>query len=131
MIYLLDTNALIDVLRGPGSRVESRLRSLAPAAAGVSAVVLHELCYGAYRSRRWEENLAVVEEIGLEVVDLTREDAREAGRVRAALASTGRPIGPFDVLIAGQALARRATLITHNTHEFARVDGLVVEDWSA
>lgn len=130
MRYLLDSNAVIDVLRSPGSRVESRLRSLPPAEVGVSAVVLHELYYGAYRSERRETNLAVVEEVGLLVADLTREDAREAGRVRAELASAGTPIGPFDVLITGQALARGATLVTHDTAEFQRVDGLVVEDWS-
>lgn len=130
MRFLLDTNAVIDVLRGPGSRVESRLRSVPPAAVGISAVVLHELYYGAYRSQRWRANLEVVDEIGLLVLDLTREDAREAGRVRAALAASGTPIGPFDVLIAGQALARGATLVTHNTAEFERVDGLMIEDWA-
>jgi tRNA(fMet)-specific endonuclease VapC len=128
--YLLDTNALIQVLRGPGSSVESRLRTLEPDDVGVSAVVMHELYYGAFRSERPESNLAVVEEIGLTVVELAREDAREAGRLRATLAAAGLPIGPFDVLIAGQAVARGLTLVTRNTREFARVDGLAVQDWS-
>ncbi|HEY8719866.1 type II toxin-antitoxin system VapC family toxin [Pengzhenrongella sp.] len=131
MIYLLDTNALIDVLRGPGSSVESRLRTLPPSAVGVSVIVLHELYYGAYRSRRSEENLAIVEEVGLDVVEMTREDAREAGRIRASLASMGTPIGPFDVLIAGQAIARGVTLVTHNLREFERIEGLSLEDWSS
>ena len=81
-------------------------------------------------SARPESNLAFVEEMGLTMVELTREDAREAGRLRATLATAGLPIGPFDVLIAGQALARGLTLVTHNTREFARVDGLTVEDWT-
>lgn len=97
---------------------------------GVCAVVLHELYYGAFRSRRSQENLSIVEQIGLTVVELTREDAREAGRVRADLARIGTPIGPFDGLIAGQAVARGATLVTHNVGEFTRVRGLMVEDWS-
>lgn len=130
MRYLLDTNALVQVLRGPGSSVESRLRTLEPDDVGVSAVVMHELYYGAFRSERPESNLAVVEEIGLTVVELAREDAREAGRLRATLAAAGLPIGPFDVLIAGQAVARGLTLVTRNTREFARVDGLAVQDWS-
>lgn len=92
--------------------------------------MLHELYYGALRSRRSQENLSIVEQIGLAVVELTREDAREAGRIRAELALIGTPIGPFDVLIAGQALARGATLVTHNVSEFTRVGGLIVEDWS-
>ena len=130
MRYLLDTNALVQVLRGPGSSVESRLRTLQPDDVGVSAVVMHELYCGAFRSERPESNLAVVEEIGLTVVELAREDAREAGRLRATLAAAGLPIGPFDVLIAGQAVARGLTLVTRNTREFARVDGLAVQDWS-
>ena len=130
MRYLLDTNALVQVLRGPGSTVERRLRTLEPDDVGVSAVVMHELYYGAFRSARPESNLAFVEEMGLTMVELTREDAREAGRLRATLATAGLPIGPFDVLIAGQALARGLTLVTHNTREFARVDGLTVEDWT-
>jgi tRNA(fMet)-specific endonuclease VapC len=128
--YLLDTNAIVDVLRAPGSDVEARLRTLEPSDVGVSAVVLHELYYGAYRSRRRDANLALVEEVGLAVVDLTREDAREAGRIRAELAGDGTPIGPFDVLIAGQAVARGLTLVSHNLRELARVDGLRLEDWS-
>src|SRR5665648_1134047 len=81
-------------------------------------------------SARTEANLALVEEIGLPVVELSREDAREAGRIRAHLAAAGRPIGPFDVLIAGQAVARGLTLVTGNIGEFARVDGLAIQDWS-
>lgn len=130
MRYLLDTSALVQVLRGPGSAVESHLRGLSPEEVGVPAVVMHELYYGASRSARTEANLALVEEIGLPVVELSREDAREAGRIRAHLAAAGRPIGPFDVLIAGQAVARGLTLVTGNIGEFARVDGLAIQDWS-
>jgi tRNA(fMet)-specific endonuclease VapC len=127
--YLLDTNALVQVLRGPASAVENRLRTLQPEDVGVSSVVMHELYYGALRSARPVANLAVIEEIGLTVVELSREDAREAGRLRAAVATAGLPIGPFDVLIAGQALARGLTLVTHNLRKLERVDGLAIEDW--
>ena len=131
MRYLLATNALIDVLRAPGSAVENRLRACDPQDVGLSAVVLHELYYGAYRSGRPSHNAGLVDEIAMRVLELTREDAREAGRVRAALALEGRPIGPFDVLIAGQAVARGLTLVTHNTGEFSRVTALSTEDWSS
>jgi len=63
------------------------------------------------------------------VAAFEREDARAAGAVRAALATAGAEIGPYDVLIAGQALARGAVLVTHNVREFGRVEGLRVEDW--
>ncbi|WP_024286170.1 type II toxin-antitoxin system VapC family toxin [Cellulomonas sp. KRMCY2] len=130
MKYLLDTNALVDVLRAPGSAVEARLRECDPQDVGLSAVVLHELYYGAHRSHRAEHNAALIDEIALPVVDLTREDARGAGRIRAHLAREGRPIGPFDVLIAGQAVARGLVLVTHKTAEFSRVPGLTLADWT-
>ena len=96
---------------------------------GVSAIVMHELFYGAFRSARVEANVARVDGLRFEVVAFEREDARASGAVRAALATAGAAIGPYDVLIAGQALARGLTLVTHNTREFGRVEGLRVEDW--
>jgi tRNA(fMet)-specific endonuclease VapC len=68
--------------------------------------------------------------LNLRVLDYDRDDALEAGRVRALLASQGRPIGPYDTLIAGQALRHGLVLVTANTREFERVPGLVCEDWS-
>jgi tRNA(fMet)-specific endonuclease VapC len=64
-----------------------------------------------------------------EVLDFDRENARQAGELRTRLAAAGTPIGAYDVLIAGQALARALTLVTHNTGEFQRVPGLRIEDW--
>ena len=95
----------------------------------MSVIVAHELFCGAFKSRRRAENVAVVEALQLEVLAFDEEDARQAGAIRAALARTGQPIGPSDGLIAGQARARRLTLITHDTSEFARVEGLRIEDW--
>lgn len=63
------------------------------------------------------------------MLDFNAEDARQAGEIRIALARKGTPIGLYDVLIAGQARARDMVLVTHNTREFARVDGLRIEDW--
>ena len=128
MRWLLDTNVAIEVLRG-NAAVLARLRARAPGDVGVSAIVMHELFYGAFRSARVEANVARVDGLRFEVAAFEREDARAAGAVRAALATAGAGIGPYDVLIAGQALARGLTLVTHNTHEFGRVEGLRVEDW--
>ena len=64
------------------------------------------------------------------VVDFDREDAHAAGEIRADLAKKGTPIGPYDVLIAGQASRRGAVLVTNNLREFKRVDNLQVEDWT-
>ena len=69
--------------------------------------------------------------LAFEVVDSGREDARNAGGDPRDLWRAGTPIGPYDILIAGQALARDLTLITHNIREFSRVQGLRIEDWEA
>lgn len=76
-----------------------------------------------------EKNVVRVDALQFPVLEFDLEDARQAGQVRAHLASKGTPIGPYDVLIAGQAKARELTLVTHNTSEFKRVPGLKVEDW--
>ena len=90
---------------------------------------MHELYYGAFKSQQVERNVALVDGLRFEVLDYDREDAREAGAIRAQLATQGQSIGPFDILIAGQAKARGLILVTHNTSEFNRVHGLNVEDW--
>ena len=131
MTFSLDTNAVIAVLRDPGGNVAQRLRRQVPADVAVSAVVLHELYWGAYRSTRVEHNLAQVDALAFPVLDLDLDDAREAGRLRAELAAVGLPIGGYDLLIAGQARARGLIVVTANTREFERVAGLSVEDWAA
>lgn len=95
----------------------------------MSAVVIHELYYGAFKSQRVEKNVARVDGLQCPVLEFDHEDARQAGEIRAHLASKGTPIGPYDVLIAGQARARKLTFVTHNATEFRRVPNLRVEDW--
>jgi tRNA(fMet)-specific endonuclease VapC len=128
--YLLDSNAVIALLKGhPGFL--SRMRKHTPQDFAISAIVAHELFYGAYKGQRTTENLARIDALQFEVLEFDREDARQAGELRAYLAATGAPIGPYDVLIAGQALSREMTLVTHNIREFQRVPALRVEDWLA
>lgn len=129
MRYLLDANAIIALLHDTTSPIARRVRRHAPRDFGVSAVVIHELYYGTFKSQRVEQNVARVDGLQFSVVEFDDEDARQAGQIRAHLASKGTPIGPYDVLIAGQARARELTLVTHNTSEFQRVPGLTVEDW--
>ena len=129
MRFQLDANVVIALLNGTTSPIALRLRRLAPRDIGVPAVVMHELYYGAFKSQRVEANVARVDGLRFPVVEFDQDDAKHAGEIRAQLASKGTPIGPYDVLIAGQARARKLTLVTHNTSEFARVPGLKVEDW--
>jgi tRNA(fMet)-specific endonuclease VapC len=126
--FLLDSNAVIALMKGQSGFL-TRLRQHQPRDFGISAIVAHELFYGAYKGQRTAENMARVDALQFEVLDFDREDARQAGELRARLAAAGTPIGAYDVLIAGQALARALTLVTHNTGEFQRVPGLRVEDW--
>ena len=124
MRFLLDANAVIGLLGG-----NAGVRRHSPQDFGIPAVVAHELYYGAYRSAKQAQNLALLDSLRLEVLGFDKEDAQAAGKVRAMLAASGTPIGPYDVLIAGQALARGLVLVTHNVGEFSRVAGLQVEDW--
>jgi len=126
--YLLDTKAVIQIVKGHRG-VVARLTQVQPGECGVSAIVMHELFYGAYKGARREENLRRVEAMRFEVLAFDTEDARCAGEIRAGLAMGGTPIGPYDVLIAGQAVSRGLVLVTHNVREFSRVTGLRLEDW--
>jgi len=126
--YLLDTNAIIQLIRGHPS-LTARLTQQKPGDCAISSIVLHELFYGAYKSTRPDENLRRIEAMRFEILDFDREDARHAGQLRAILAAAGAPIDPYDALIAGQAAARALTLVTHNTREFSRIKNFAVEDW--
>ncbi|HLZ08661.1 MAG TPA: type II toxin-antitoxin system VapC family toxin [Chloroflexota bacterium] len=135
MTYLLDTNAVIALLRNKPTSVRERLRAveLAGIPIAISAVVLYELWYGIARSQRRAENaerLRIFLSGNVSIRSFDEDDTATAGELRAALEATGTPIGPYDVLIAAQALRKGATLITANISEFVRVPGLVWEDWS-
>jgi tRNA(fMet)-specific endonuclease VapC len=133
--YLLDTNAVVALLRNRPARVRERYREAEKSGdyLAVSSVVLFELWYGVEKSGRVRENterLRVLLSGDLDLLDFDDEDAQTAGRVRAALEKTGTPIGAYDLLIAGQALRRGLTVVTANTSEFSRVTGLNWEDWT-
>lgn len=129
MKYLLDANAVIALLNDTNSLTAQRTRRHKPQDVGISAIVAHELYYGAFKSQRAPRNVALVDALQFEIVEFDQEDARHAGEVRAVLATRGTPIGPYDVLIAGQAKARDLILVTHNSAEFGRVLNLRLEDW--
>jgi tRNA(fMet)-specific endonuclease VapC len=133
--YLLDTNACIALINGAPASVRRRFVKAVEAGAQVliPAVVVFELWYGVAKSARPEVNAKRVETFfagPVRLLAFEEEDARRAGAVRSALERAGKPIGAYDVLIAGQALCRKLTLVTANAREFGRVTGLVWEDWA-
>ncbi len=130
MRYLPDTNVIVALVAGQ-STVVQRLRFLSTSDIGLSAIVKFELLYGAINSGRQDENLQSVQGLRFPLLPFDAEDALRAAEIRASLKSLGTPIGPYDTLLAGQALARDLTLVTRNTREFSRVEGLRVENWEA
>jgi tRNA(fMet)-specific endonuclease VapC len=96
-------------------------------------IVVHELYFGAHKSAKIQHNLETFRLLFADfpILDFDLRDAYFAGEIRAALATHGTPIGPYDVLIAGQAKARELVIITNNIREFARVEALRAEDWTA
>lgn len=134
MTLALDTNVFIDLARGRRTRVRERYIDavLVSTPMVTSVIVHHELQFGVFASRDPQiaaRNVAaLIQDIIIE--PLTEDDVTVAASVRAMLKRTGAPIGPYDVLIAGQALARGWTLVTANVSEFQRVQGLDVQDWS-
>ncbi|MGV0104756.1 Ribonuclease VapC [Nostoc sp. DSM 114160] len=127
----LDTNACIIFLNRPMSAVRQRLESLSPADIVVCSIVKAELFYGAMRSNNPARTLALQEAFLNNFVSLPFDDraARIFGAIRADLGKVGTPIGPNELQIAAIALVNNLTLVTHNTREFSRVNGLVIEDW--
>ena len=132
--YLLDTNACIALINGSQPTVRRRFQRAITQSSVIliSSVVAFELWYGVGKSQRKESNTQRLEAFfagPLEWTPFDDDDARAAGAVRAELEAVGKPIGAYDVLLAGQARCRGATLVTSNVKEFVRVAGLKWEDW--
>ena len=131
MSYMLDTNACIHYLNNADSPIRRWMELLHPSDVLVCSVVKAELYYGACRSSRKSEMFAALERFlnPLKSLPFNDDSARVYGTIRSDLSSKGTPIGPNDLMIASIALAHNVTLVTHNTREFGRVDGLRLEDW--
>jgi tRNA(fMet)-specific endonuclease VapC len=134
-MFCLDTNIVIAAIndRVPTARARLVKTLLDGTVVGIPAIVLFELWYGIEKSQQRAYNAANLSSfltLDVTVWPFEADDAQEAGDIRAALARSGTPIGPYDILIAAQARRRGATLVTANAREFARVPGLRTEDWA-
>jgi tRNA(fMet)-specific endonuclease VapC len=132
--YLLDTNACIALINGEPSSVRAKFQSVTRAGEWVyvSSIARFELWYGIAKSSRPEHNRKRVELLfagPIQPLSFDDEDAEVAGDIRANLESVGKPIGPYDLLIAAQARRNDLTLVTANSSEFSRIKALSWMDW--
>lgn len=131
MLYLLDTNVCVMYMNGRSQSVRDRVLSTPTNEMAVCSVVKAELFYGAMRSTNLARTLERQQGFLNRFLSLSFDDAAALmfGQIRAQLDRRGTPIGAYDLQIAAIALTHNLTLITHNTAEFSRVDGLPLEDW--
>ncbi|MCB9129218.1 MAG: type II toxin-antitoxin system VapC family toxin [Ardenticatenales bacterium] len=131
MMWMPDTNAWIRYLNPQSSSVKGHFLKHSPNSIFLCDIVKAELYFGAFKSARRDENLALLDELSLGFPSFPFDGsaARHFGRIRSELTQAGRPIGPYDLQIAATALSHNFILVTHNTREFSRVAGLQIEDW--
>jgi tRNA(fMet)-specific endonuclease VapC len=131
MKYSLDTNTCIRYLNGRSEGIRRRLPMVPARDIVVCSVVRGELAYGAARSQTPEASAAKQQRFLRPYATLPYDDAAAVvfGRIRAALEAAGTPVGPYDMQIAAIALVHGLIVVTHNIREFARIEGLPIEDW--
>lgn len=129
-MWVLDTNTLIYFFRGEGQIAETLFRH-APRDIGIPAIVLYELQVGIAKSSSPKKRIEQLAELSsvIRVLPFYQQEAKAAADIRAKLERQGMPIGPYDILIAGTALAQGATLVSRNVKEFQRIKTLRVESW--
>ncbi|MGJ4754742.1 type II toxin-antitoxin system tRNA(fMet)-specific endonuclease VapC [Leptospira kmetyi] len=129
--YLLDTNICIYIINQKPESVYKKFKKIKLENIFISSITEFELKYGVQKSLHFERNLKVLEEFlsYLNILPFVSEDANKAARIRVELEKVGKPIGPFDLLIASQALSNKLTLVTNNEKEFTRVKDIKIENW--
>jgi len=129
-MWVLDTNTLIYFFKDEGN-VAREILARSPSAIGIPSIVLYELEVGIAKSTSPRKRLGQLEQLTsiVQTLPFAAAEAQASAAIRASLEKKGTPIGPYDVLIAGTAKARSATLVTRNTREFKRVQGLALENW--
>ncbi|MEN6292725.1 MAG: type II toxin-antitoxin system VapC family toxin [Methanobacterium sp.] len=133
-MYLLDTNICIFIMNKKPASVLKKLEQMITQHHKIylSSISVAELQYGVYHSQSIERNrIALVEFLApFEILDFNDMDAEVFGKIRADLKKQGKIIGPYDMLIAAQALSRTLILVTNNIDEFRRIQSLKIEDWT-
>ena len=132
MIYMLDTDICIYIIKRKPLHILERLELIQPGQLSMSAITFAELMNGAKKSQRVEANVTRLNALGeiLEICSFDQQAAIAYGDVRSSLEKRGEVIGPHDLLIAAHALSLDRTLVTNNEREFNRVEGLKVDNWA-
>lgn len=132
-MYLLDTNICIYVMKNSYPALTQKVLSHAPSDLCISSITVFELEYGASKSNCGDKTRQNMQMFlaPFNIIDFDSKDAASTGFIRGYLEKQGSPIGPYDVQIAGQAVSKSLTLVTHNVGEFSRVPRIKVEDWAA
>lgn len=130
-MILLDTNICIYIINTRPAEVLARFRRYRLGDVGLSSVVAAELAYGVAKSASERNRQALEMFIApLEIAPFDERAVWSYGALRAELERRGQPIGALDTMIAAHALSLNAVLVTNNTREFSRVDGLRLENWA-
>ena len=130
--FLLDTNAVIDILRNPQGMVARRLvENGGVDSCAISDITLYELYTGAYASQYVRKNIAAVERLTdwLSVLPSSRA-YKEAARQKVALQAKGQIIEDVDILIGSTAIVSKRILVTSNTNHLGRLEGIKITDWT-
>ncbi|MDI7227124.1 type II toxin-antitoxin system tRNA(fMet)-specific endonuclease VapC [Leptospira santarosai] len=129
--YLLDTNICIYIINQKPESVYKKFKKIKLENIFISSITEFELKYDVQKNLHFERNLKVLEEfLGyLNILQFVSKDASKDAKIRVELERVGKPIGPFDLLIASQALANKLTLVTNNEKEFARIKEIKMESW--
>ncbi len=130
-MYLLDTNICIFLKNKKPKQVLDHLHQVINQNLYISSITVAELYFGVFNSLNIEKNhVSLVKFLApFKILNFDDEDAKEFGRIRSKLKKEGKLIGSYDMQIAAQAIAKKLILVTNNTNEFIRVDGIKIEDW--
>jgi len=130
-MYLLDTNTCIFIKNKKPIHILDRLRKALDQRICLSSITVAELQFGVYNSQNIEKNRISLTEFlaPFEILDFDDQDAEMFGMIRSQLKKEGKLIGPYDMLIAAQAMTKNLILVTNNTDVFSRIKSLKLEDW--
>jgi tRNA(fMet)-specific endonuclease VapC len=132
MTYLLDTNICIYLINKKPPIVLDHIRSKQPDEVAISTITIAELEYGVLRSKYPDQNRIALLEflVPFSIIDFDQISATQYGYIRKELEPKGKLIGPMDLLLAAQAIARNLIFVTNNEKEFVRIKKLRIENWA-